>query len=49
MKPVAGSTEQKSDLAIDAARADPAAALFSNHVELDNVNLVADVPDGSSR
>jgi hypothetical protein len=46
VKPVAGSTEQKSDLASTLHGLIQQPALFSNHVELDNLNLVADVPDG---
>jgi hypothetical protein len=46
VKPVAGSTEQKSDLASTLHGLIQQPALFSNHVELDNLNLVAQVPDG---
>jgi len=46
VKPVAGTTEQKSDLASTLHGLIQQPALFSNHVELDNLNLVADVPDG---
>jgi hypothetical protein len=46
LKPVAGTSEQKSDLASTLHGLIQQPALFSNHVELDNFNLVADVPDG---
>ena len=46
VKPVAGSSEQKSDLASTLHGLIQQPALFSNHVELDNLNLVAQVPDG---
>jgi len=46
VQPVAGSPEQKSDLASTLHGLIQQPALFSNHVELDNLNLVAHVPDG---
>ena len=46
VKPVEGSTEQKTDLASTLHGLIQQPALFSNHVELDNLNLVAHVPDG---
>jgi hypothetical protein len=46
VKPVAGTSEQKNDLASTLHGLIQQPALFSNHVEIDNLNLVAHVPDG---
>ena len=46
LKPVEGTTEQKSDLASTLHGLIQNPALFSNRVEIDNLNLVAHVPDG---
>ena len=46
VKPVEGTSEQKSDLASTLHGLIQQPALFSNHVELDNLNLVAHIPDG---
>jgi hypothetical protein len=46
VKPVAGTKEQKTDLASTLHGLIQQPALFSNHVEIDNLNLVAHVPDG---
>ncbi len=46
VKPVEGTSEQKTDLASTLHGLIQQPALFSNHVELDNLNLVAHVPDG---
>jgi hypothetical protein len=46
VKPVEGTSEQKTDLASTLHGLIQQPALFSNHVEIDNLNLVANVPDG---
>ncbi|MGA3170834.1 MAG: translocation/assembly module TamB domain-containing protein [Chthoniobacteraceae bacterium] len=46
VKPVEGTTEQKSDLASTLHGLIQQPALFSDRVDIDNLNLVAHVPDG---
>ena len=46
VKPVGGTEEQKSDLASTLHGLIQQPALFSNRVEIDNLNLIAHVPDG---
>ncbi len=46
VKPVEGTSEQKSDLASTLHDLIQQPALFSNRVEIDNLNLIAHVPDG---
>jgi hypothetical protein len=46
VKPVEGTAEQKTDLASTLHGLIQQPALFSNHVGIDNLNLVAHVPDG---
>jgi len=46
VKPVEGTSEQKSDLASTLHDLIQQPALFSDRVEIDNLNLVAHVPDG---
>jgi hypothetical protein len=46
VKPVEGTSEQKSDLASTLHGLIQQPALFSNRVEIDNLNLVAHIPDG---
>ncbi len=46
VKPVEGTSEQKSDLASTLHGLIQNPALFSDRVEIDNLNLVAHVPDG---
>lgn len=46
VKPVEGTKEQKSDLASTLHSLIQQPALFSNRVDIENLNLVANVPDG---
>jgi hypothetical protein len=46
VKPVEGTSEQKTDLASTLHGLIQQPALFSDRVEIDNLNLVANVPDG---
>ncbi len=46
VKPVEGTIEQENDLASTLHDLIQQPALFSNHVELENLNLIAHVPDG---
>ena len=46
VKPVEGTTEQKSDLASTLHGLIQQPALFSDRVEIDNLNLIAHIPDG---